>query len=352
MMIDLFGIMKQRPTKGLFDEQQVIERLNALNDLLPRLTRMIDWEAFRPLIEGVFPLTDPRKGGRPPFDRLMLFKVLVLQRIYDLSDDAAQFQITDRLSFRHFLGLELQHRVPDAKTIWYFRQCLVDGNAFDPLFDQFLQRIEANGLLLNQGKIVDAQIVKAPIQRNTREENQKIKQGGKPAWSPNKERQKDIDARWGSKHGKDYFGYKNSIKIDQGSKLIENFYVSPAHEHDSQALPGLMEAGDQGKPCYTDSAYNTPQNKKILADMGVRLQAVEQARRNKPLTHEQEVLNWLKSKVRASVEHVFGHIKMCIKGSEIRCIGMDRAHAQMAMVNLVYNMQRVLYLNRKTMGIV
>ncbi|MBK8947557.1 MAG: transposase [Flavobacteriales bacterium] len=98
-----------------------------------------------------------------------------------LSDDAAEFQITDRLSFRQFLGLEIQHKVPDAKTIWYSRECLKDAEAFDGLFDDFPERIGGAGLLLNQGKIVDATMVKAPVQRNTREENRQIKGTSNPA---------------------------------------------------------------------------------------------------------------------------------------------------------------------------
>ena len=351
--MDHFGSMKLRATKGLFDEQEVLLRLNQLNDLLPRLKAMIDWEAFRTRVEGVFPVSDPKKGGRPAFDKVMMLKVLVLQRIYDLSDDAAEFQITDRLSFRQFLGLELQHKVPDAKTIWHFRECLKEADAFDALFDDFLQRIEVTGLLLNQGKIVDATMVKAPVQRNTREENEQIKQDKQPrSWSPNKARQKDIDARWGSKHGKNYFGYKNSIKVDRGSKLIEHFYVTGANVHDSQALPHLAEACDAGQQYLTDSAYGTPTNRHVLEGLGISLQAVEAARRNKPLTQEQQVWNLLRSRVRARVEHVFGHMTMCIKGLVIRSKNMDRAHAQIAMANLTYNMQRVLYLKRNTMGIV
>jgi len=348
---DLFAGMKHQPHKGLFDEQDVLAKLNALKDLLPRLARMIDWEGFRPVVETAFPVHDRSKGGRPPYDRVMLLKVLVLQRIYDLSDDAAEFQINDRLSFRQFLGLELQHRVPDAKCIWHYREQLRKAQVFDALFDAFVQRIEAAGLLLNQGKIVDATMVKAPVQRNSREENAHIKEGKTPqGWSPNKARQKDIDARGGSKHGKHHFGYKNHVKVDRYSKLIDNFVVSPANMHDSQALPDLAEDCDAGQQYLADSAYGTPDNHDAMRQLDISLQAVEQARRNKPLTEEQRSWNALRSRVRARVEHVFGHMTMCIKGLTIRCHGLDRAHAQIAMANLTYNFQRVPYLKRNTMG--
>jgi IS5 family transposase len=345
--------MKHQPHKGLFDEQDVLAKLNTLNDLLPRLGRMIDWEAFRPVLEKAFPAHDPRKGGRPPYDRVMLLKVLVLQRIYDLSDEAAEYQINDRLSFRQFLGLELQHRVPDAKCIWHYREQLRKAKVFDALFDAFVERIEAAGLLLNQGRIVDATMVKAPVQRNSREENERIKQGKAPqGWSPNKARQKDIDARWGSKHGKHHFGYKNHVKVDRHSKLIDNFVVSPANLHDSQALPDLAEDCDAGQQYLADSAYGTPGNHAAMRELEISLQAVEQARRNKPLTRRQRLWNKVRSRVRARVEHVFGRMTMCIKGLSLRCHGLDRAHAQIAMANLNYSFQRVPYLNRNAMGAV
>ena len=122
--------------------------------------------------------------------------------------------------------------------------------------------------------------------------------------------------------------------------------------HDSQALPHLAEACDAGQQYLTDSAYGTPTNRHLLEGLGISLQAVEPARRNKPLTQEQQVWNLLRSRVRARVEHVFGHMTMCIKGLVIRSKNMDRAHAQIAMANLTYNMQRVLYLKRNTIGIV
>ena len=161
---------------------------------------------------------------------------------------------------------------------------------------------------------------------------------------------KDIDARWGSKHGKHYFGYKNHVKVDRHSKLIDNFVVSPANLHDSQALPDLAEDCDAGQQYLADSAYGTPDNHAAMGELQVSLQAIEQARRNKPLTERQRLWNQVRSRVRARVEHVFGHMAMCIKGLTIRCKGLDRAHAQIAMANLAYNFQRVLYLNRNAMG--
>jgi transposase, IS5 family len=194
-------------------------------------------------------------------------------------------------------------------------------------------------------------MVKALVQRNSREQNELIKNGDEPSeWSANTARQKDVDARWGSKHGVHHFGYKNNIKIDRGSKLIENYLVTAANEHDSQAMPHLVQPRDQGQLYLADSAYGTPANHAICASLEISLQAVEQARRNTPLTAVQKTWNRLRSRLRARVEHVFGHMHMCIKGQLIRCVGMERAHAQISMTNLVYNMQRVVHLKRHSMG--
>ena len=227
---------------------------------------------------------------------------------------------------------------------------MIKACALDLLFDRFLESLTQEGLLLKEGSIIDATVVQTPVQRNSRKENDQIKENKPPpkGWSKNKRAQKDTDARWGSKHGKYFFGYKNSIKIDRHSKLIEDLYMSTANEHDSQALSYFADPQDTGKQYITDSAYPTPDNVALTSELGISLQAVEQNRRNRPLTHEQKVWNYARSKIGARVEHVFGHMKMCIKGRLVRTIGMDRAHAHITLMNLTYNMQRMLFLKNPT----
>ena len=156
---------------GFFDHQERLELLERQGDPLPKLERSVDREAFRPLLENLYKQSDPRKGGRPPFDAVLMFKVLVLQDFYKLADDQTEFQIRDRYSFCRFLGLTPEGRVPDAKTIWLFREQLVERGLIEPLFEAFSEQIEQAGYQVRNDQILDTSIVSARWERNSREEN-------------------------------------------------------------------------------------------------------------------------------------------------------------------------------------
>ena len=176
-----------------FDHQTRLELLESLGDPLPKLNRSINWEAFRPQLCSVYKNKTPKKGGRPPFDAVLTFKVLVLQNFYNLSDDQTEFQIRDRYSFCRFLDLTPEGKVPDAKTIWVYKERLKKHGLVDALFNALLEQINLAGFTPRKGQIVDAAIVPVPKQRNTRMENEKIKAGDKPGhWSDAKRQQKDL----------------------------------------------------------------------------------------------------------------------------------------------------------------
>ena len=251
--------MKNRNQPGLFDQQDRMKKLNSLNDPLVSIGASIDFEQFRLILEEATLQDSYAKGGRPPFDRVMLFKALLLQKIYHLSDDQLEFQINDRISFMRFLGIQLSDKVPDAKTYWYFREALTKTGVIDKAFVMFRDRLRAYGYMLQEGKIVDASLVKAPIQRNSREENARIKEGDVPGeWSDEKKSQKDTDATWTKKHGKHHYGFKNHIKIDAGSKLIDEFEVTTACVHDGQVLLELLDETDQHQPLYAFERGGAP----------------------------------------------------------------------------------------------
>jgi transposase len=169
-----------------------------LGDQLEAYARTVDFELFRPELDAALGHGDGAKGGRPPFDPVMMFKILVIQAQNNLSDERAEFLINDRLSFMRFLGLSLGDGVPDATTIWLFRERWVKAGAIKRLFDRFDQAVRNAGYIPMSGQIVDASLVAAPKQRNTEEEKAGIKAGRIPeAWKkrPAKLRQKDRDAR-------------------------------------------------------------------------------------------------------------------------------------------------------------
>ena len=327
---------------NLFAEETQLERLSQLGDSLERL-KIIDFESFRwTLTEG---LKKERKNraGRPPFDSVMMFKVRVLQRLFNLSDDQTEYQITDRISFQRFLCLSLGEKVPDAKTIWLFRNTLTDADIMEKLFTQFNRMLEERGIITHKGTIVDATFVDAPRQRNTRDENEQIKDGKIPdegKKKPHKLAQKDTDARWTKKGDETHFGYKDHAKVDADSKLVTDYAVTPANVHDSNEFEDFFDEKDEA--AYADSAYvgkNLPKH--------VKNEVCEKGYRNKPLTSEQKENNRRKSKIRSRIEHVFGFMTMSMHGLTVRTIGMHRATFNIGLTNLVYNLCRYSILQRK-----
>ena len=146
--------------------------------------------------------------GRPPIDKLMLFKICLLQNWYGLSDEQAEYQINDRLSFQRFLGIDLNVRVPDRNTIWTFKEQLSNSGAEYDIFASFVEELEEIGIVTREGSIVDATFVEVPRQRNNRDENKKIKSGETPeSWNEKKLLHKDTDARWTKKNNETYYGY-------------------------------------------------------------------------------------------------------------------------------------------------
>jgi transposase, IS5 family len=340
--------MRKNKTRGLFEEQFRNEKITNLKDPLEQLNRFVRWEDFRPVINKAFAVTDPSHGGRPPFDRVMLFKVLILQRMYNLSDDNTEYQILDRLSFCKFLGIDSYVQVPDAKTIWHYREQLKKHDIIHEIFSLFNDKLQNAALILKDGAIIDASIVQVPKQRNTREENKQVREGIIPEdWKnrPNKLEQKDLDADWTKKNGKTFFGYKNHIKVDNGSKLIRFYAITPASVHDSVMLEDLLEASDEGQPAYADSAYSGKNCDTAIKAAGMDNLTHEKAYRNKPLTKKQKKQNTLKSKIRARVEHVFGYQCVNLNAAQlIRYIGLDRCALAIALRNVIYNFFRAIFI--------
>ena len=286
-------------------------------------------------------------AGRKPWDEIVIFKALVLQALYNLSDDQIEYQIRDRLSFMRFLGLGVEDRVPDAKTVWLYRETLAQAGMVEALFDVFDGHLKSQGYLAMGGQIVDASIVSAPRQRNSRDENNAIKEGNPPAdWKPKKKAQKDVDARWTKKHGKSYFGYKNHVGIDRRHKLVRRYAVTDAAVHDSQKLDDLLDPENTASDVWADSAYRSQETEEKLAERGLRSRIHRKANRGKLLSQRAQEANRTRSKVRARVEHVFGHQHTSMAGKIVRTIGIGRAKAKIGLTNLVYNMSRFVFLER------
>lgn len=332
---------------GFFDLSERQKKLGKTRDFLERVNRFVAWEAFRPTLDEALNRKKHDKGGRPPYDAVLMFKVLVLQALYNLSDEQTEYQILDRLSFMKFLGLALHNDVPDARTIWLFRETLREAEAVEKLFAQFDAMLDAHGFEASGGQIIDATFVEVPRQRNNRDDNETIKKGEVPTgWSDKKKAHKDMDARWTKKNQTAYYGYKNHVNADRKHKLIRNYTVTDASVHDSQELDNVLDPGNDSQDIWADSAYRSEEQEARLRDQGCPSHIHERAYRNKPLTPEQEAANTERSRVRVRIEHIFGHMETAMNGCYVRTIGLARARAKIGLENLAYNISRFTFLMR------
>ena len=270
---------------GLFDYEFQLNEIKKHKPPLQKLNEIIDWELFRKPIEEALTKDDKKSNaGRKPYDKLLMFKILILQRYYNLSDEQTEFQIKDRLSFLDFLGLQIGDNVPDEKTIWLFKEQLKEKNLAKTLFDIFTAKLVSNGVVAKEGTLVDASFIKVPKQRNKRDENSDIKKGAVPlefGKSKNKLSQKDCDARWVTKYKTKEFGYKDHISVDQKTKVITNYTVTPSSTHDSQAIKDLINEDDNA--LYADSAYKSKEIEDYLKENNVKSKIINRAYRNKHL---------------------------------------------------------------------
>lgn len=300
--------------------------LSAEGDLLERFAVLIDWERFREALEQALSRSDGSQGGRPPFDGVLMFKVVVLKKLYGLSDAQVAYQVKDRVSWWRFLGLQHGGRKPDEKTIWKFCNDLTEAGAMDELWEIFNSYLNEQGLRATQGQIIDSTIVAAPRQRISDKERQQVASGVKPkGWKDAKMRQADTDARWTVKTSPDRVdkdgqvkkglvipahGYKKHINVDARHKLIRKCKVTDAASHDSRHLPELIDATNAGRKVRADSAYQSQANDQAIEARGFRSFIVAKKPKGRPMLRRTARRNASIAKVRARGEHPFASAQM------------------------------------------
>jgi IS5 family transposase len=346
---------------GFFDLDQRYAALSAAGDPLERLAAVVDFELFRPELNAALERSDRARGGRPPYDAVLMFKVLMLQTLYTLSDDQTEYQIRDRLSFMRFAGLALEDRVPDAKTLWLFREQLTRAGAVERLFARFDAVLRDAGYLAMGGQIVDATVVQARRPRLGKDEKAMVKGGAVPAgWSKAKRAQMDTDGRWTLKRGRKrsersephertqsalvipVFGYKNHLGIDRRHGFIRTFAVTDAAAHDGRQLGQLLDPGNTASGVWADTAYRSAANVALLARRGLVPQFQRPKPRAKPMLPHIARGNARRARVRVAIEHVFAAQK-CRFGLIIRSVGLARATIRLGLANLVTNMTRLVW---------
>ena len=326
---------------GFLDFDTRLQRIDKAGDPLCKLNTAVDWEIFRPLLEQARRKKKKSSAGAKGFDVVLLFKILILQSLYNLSDEGLEFQILDRYSFSRFLGLHAADKIPAATTIWRFREDLIKAGVVDTLFTRFDEFLHDQGYRAQKGQIIDASIVKVPIQRNSRKENEQIKKGGQPeGWNEHKKRQKDTDARWTRKNSKNFFGYKNHISVDVKHKLIRRYDVTPANVHDSNVFDQLLDPGNTSRDVWADSAYRSQETIERLKENRYREHLQRKGTRSRKLSKWEQQGNRTRSRIRSRVEHIFGVQAQRAGNMILRGIGIVRATGKIGLRNLAYNLDR------------
>jgi len=327
---------------GLFDYEFQLEKIKAHKPPLQKLNAIIDWEIFREPIEIALYVKPKNNAGAKGYDKIMMFKILILQRYYNLSDEQTEFQIKDRLSFMDFLGLTIGDKIPDEKTIWLFKENLSKTDLSEKLFHTFTGKLIDNGIVAKEGSIVDASFVTVPKQRNTREENKEIKEEKIPQSfqdNADKKAQKDCDAKWTKKNNQTEYGYKDHVNADQKTKMITKYTVTSASVHDSQAVEDIVDESDN--ILYADSAYKSEEIETYLKENKVKPKIIKRKYRNKPLEKEAYKTNYKHSKTRVRVEHIFGTMTSQMHNAlHLKAIGLKRITSLVGLMNLTYNLVR------------
>jgi len=352
--------------RSLFGLREHLEALSKHGDPLEVLAATVDFEHFRSWLVDGLGYGDRSKGGRPPFDPVSMFKVLILQAQHNLSDARMEFIIRDRLSWMRFLDFDLGGPTPDENTIRLFRDKLTESGALKRVMKAFDWQLRKKGYIPMAGQIVDASLVPAPKQRNTEGEKQAIKDGKSAGeiWpdEPAKAAQKDVDARWTLKVGGKVryrpdgtplpmiavptFGYKSHISIDRQFGFIREAAVTSASSPDGRMLRRVVSNENTSGEVWADSAYRSQSNEQWLVSKMLTSRIHRRKPAGKPMSPATAQANARKSSIRARIEHVFAHQKNRF-GLFIRTIGIARAEAKLTLANIAYNFDRLIFHQRR-----
>lgn len=334
--------------KGFFVEEIRLAQIDELGDPLEQLNCSIDWTPFETELKKWEERTPKKgRGGRPAYNSLMMFKILIIQKLYNLTDAATEYRIKDSFTFTRFLGLSFYEHVPKAKTIQRYRTMWTKNGLLQILFDTFTEYLEKEGWITHEASIVDTTFIDRSRQNLTKEEYEQIKEGKIPerlSENENRLRHVDTDARMGKKKDMSCNGYKMIIKMDAEHKLLVSVGTRAANEADTSMLEEVIDEKD--RHLYADKGFARKKADELLPEGAIN-DVHEKAARNRPLTEAAQARNRRRSKVRIYVEHAFAMIKNIFKFRLIRAIGKERARGEMLLVALAYNLHRLSTIKRR-----
>jgi transposase, IS5 family len=316
--------MARRDFRQLGLADGIVQRRGKKTAWLERLDAAIDWAAVETIVEGIYA---SREGG-PAYPLLTYVKLLLLQQWYGLSDEGLEAAVDDRLSFRRFAGIPLAESVPDHSSIWRFREELARRDLAARLLAEVNRQLDAKGLILRRGTLIDATILEAAVRPPTGDAGQVS--------------ERDPQAGWTKKNGKSRFGYKAHAAVDEGSGIVREAVMTPADVHDSVPADGLVQGDEEA--VYADKAYDSETRRAGLRERGIEPRIMYQARRNRPLKPWQAAFNKAVAPIRAGVERLFGTMKRTYGYRRVRYLGLARNDVQLQAMCAAINLRRALAL--------
>ena len=316
--------MARRDFRQLGLADSIVQRRGKKSAWLDRLDAALDWPAMETIVAGIYA---SREGGLS-YPLLTYIKLLLLQQWYGLSDEGLEAAVDDRLSFRRFAGIPLAEAVPDHSSIWRFREELAKRRLAEPLLAEVNRQLDAKGLILRRGTLIDATILEAAVRP--------------PGGDAGEVSGRDPQAGWTKKNGKSRFGYKAHAAVDEGSGLVRKAVMTPADVHDSVMGDGLVQGDEEA--VYADKAYDSAERRAGLRAQGIAPRIMYQARRNRPLRPWQVAFNKAVAPVRAGVERLFGTMKQAYGYRQVRYLGLARNSVQLQLLCAAINLRRALAL--------
>ena len=295
-----------------------------LNQRLDKIARLVDWKPFEAKLSRIY--SSP--SGRPSHPVLLLFKCLLLQSWYNLSDYALEEVLDDRFSFRRFVGLSVSEKAPDHSVFSRFRDQLIQHKIHEQLFNELNRQLESRKLIVKKGTLVDATVIEAAPKKPHQNEDGTA---GKSAVDP--------EADWTKKGGKYLFGYKAHVGVDQGSELIRRIAMTPAHVHDGEVL-GQVIGGDE-LWTFADKAYDSAKNHQILREKNIQNGILMKGSGKRKLSGVEKMCNRILTKLRCPVERIFGTLKRSYRYSRARYLGLRKNTLQLTIMSMAYNLRRM-----------
>lgn len=339
------AFFRRQPSMDLFVQEHREAKLGGFIANLAAMDDLIDFAAIAVQVDTACPRPDRSKGGRPPYPTEIMVRLMFIQALYNLSDEDCEYQVLDRMSFQHFCRLEGALHIPDARTLWSFKQRLAQGGLGGrAIFDAVSQQLQRHGYIPRGGQIVDASIVQAPITQTRSEEREALNKGDKPeGWSAKRVRHTDRDARWTKKHGKSFYGYKLHGNVDARYKLIRRVAVTPANVDDGQTLGLVMDPANTGKRLLADRGYDSQSNRELLQGEQLRDGIARRAKPGQERRHRLDGRNRTINRTRARVEHVFAGLEQ-LGGKVVRAMTLARNELAITLKCVAYNVKRLVWL--------